>query len=147
VSPLHKRRLTIAIFILFGFGLTIGLVSYALKENINLYYTPSQLQQVVLLPTASLRVGGMVQKGSIHHAVQGLAVNFVITDFHTSIPVHYQGVLPGLFRDEQGVVVRGQWRNQILYASEVLAKHDERYMPVEAKDALAKAQGAMHARD
>ncbi len=111
-----------------GVGVTVSLILFALNKNINLYYTPSQLS--VPLPSNHLRVGGLVKNGSLKRQTNSLKMAFVITDYYKEVKVEYVGVLPALFRPGQGVVVEGQFgSNGIFNASQVLAKHDEKYMP------------------
>lgn len=117
--------------------MVVALVSYALRQNISLYYTPSQIQQHAAPYQRDIRVGGMVVKGSIYHLQQRLGVRFQISDFHQVVQVYYRGILPDLFREGQGIVVKGQIQaNGVLKATEVLAKHDENYMPAEVKASL-----------
>ena len=118
------------------------LVLTALKESVAYFYTPSDLARVAEKPTGLLRLGGLVSPGSVKFAAGGNAtVNFTITDEFATTPVRYRGVLPDLFREGQGVVVQGRLGpDGAIIASEVLAKHDENYMPKEVADAL-KEQG------
>jgi cytochrome c-type biogenesis protein CcmE len=111
-----------------GVGVTVSLVLYALNKNINLYYTPSQLTANV--PARTLRIGGLVQSGSLQHEAHSLTMHFVITDYHKNVSVVYTGIVPALFREGQGVVVEGQFKPDGFFsATQVLAKHDEKYMP------------------
>ena len=125
----RKRRLYWVFAVLAAGGIAVSLVIYALGQNINLYFTPSQLETAELSDHRLIRVGGMVQAGSVKRAAEGLSVSFAITDMKQQLPVVYEGVLPALFREGQGIVVQGVLKNGILQASEVLAKHDENYMP------------------
>ena len=132
----RKKRLTlIAVFgLLLGSALTIAL--WALRQNINLYFTPTQIKQGEA-PHTRIRVGGLVKTGSVHHSQHGLTVTFDMTDLHETIGVRYQGLLPDLFREGQGIVAEGHLDDQnILIANEVLAKHDENYQPPPVKFAL-----------
>lgn len=126
----QKIKLT-TIFVMFiVIATAIGLILYALKQNINLFYTPTQLRQAHIQPNQIVRLGGYVKEHSVQYAATGTSVQFVITDKQHDILVTFSGVLPNLFREGQGVVVTGKLSNQhILAGSEVLAKHDEKYMP------------------
>jgi len=130
MNRIQKRKLIGIISLLILLSGAAGLILYALKQNINLFYTPTQLLQSQINPAQHLRVGGYVKKHSVHYDPSGTSVNFTITDRVNEIRVSFHGVLPNLFREGQGVVVTGQLTGQHdLLASEVLAKHDEKYMP------------------
>lgn len=129
MHPVRKQKLLWIISIILGLGLTVGLVLYALRDNISLFYTPSQVAQGQTKPQQVFRLGGMVVKGSVHH-LQGLLVQFELTDFHYTVIVKYTGLLPDLFREGQGIVAQGQLSpTGVFVAQEVLAKHDENYRP------------------
>jgi cytochrome c-type biogenesis protein CcmE len=140
MNPVRRRRLVSLIFILTGLSLAILLVMYALRQNISLFFTPEQLVHGDAPINHSIRIGGMVVPGSIHRSDQGLTTHFQVTDYKNTVRVIYHGVLPDLFREGQGVVAFGTYDpvHQQVNASEVLAKHDEKYMPPEVKQALAK---------
>lgn len=114
--------------VIVGASATVSLALLALNKNINLYFTPSQLN-FAQLPKTTLRVGGLVKQGSVKREAKTLAVNFTITDFKREILVTYTGILPALFREGQGVVVEGHFSQHLLEAEQVLAKHDENYRP------------------
>jgi cytochrome c-type biogenesis protein CcmE len=140
MKPRQKRFIFIAVAIA-GVGIAVGLVLYALRGNVNLYFTPTQVYNNEVPSGRSFRIGGLVEEGSVKHEKDGLTVNFVITDTHKSIPVVYKGILPDLFKEGKGVVAQGKVAaNGVMLADEVLAKHDENYMPPEAADALKKAK-------
>lgn len=121
-------------------ALAIGLVLYALKQNINLFFSPTQIANKELPLNQRGRIGGMVVKNSVQRDPNSLAVQFQITDFAATIMVKYTGILPDLFREGQGVIAQGMLDNQGFFqADEVLAKHDEKYMPPEVADALKKS--------
>ncbi len=142
MKPRHKRFVFIAVAVA-GVGLAVGLVLYALRGNVNLYFTPTQVFNNEVPSGRSFRIGGLVEEGSVKRDKDGLTVNFVITDTHKSIPVVYKGILPDLFKEGKGVVAQGKVEaDGVMRAEEVLAKHDENYMPPEAADALKKAQAA-----
>jgi cytochrome c-type biogenesis protein CcmE len=119
----------------------VGLTSYALRGNINLFYSPSEVAAGEAPTDRSIRVGGMVVEGSVTRARDKLETRFIVTDFASSVTVTYDGILPDLFAEGEGVVATGiLGANGVVTASEVLAKHDENYMPPEVADALEKAQ-------
>ena len=137
MHPVRRRKLLLWLSMICALGLATGLVLYALRQNISLFYTPTQLINGEALVVNSIRVGGMVVVKSIVRANNSLDVRFKITDYKNTIDVMYRGILPDLFRDKQGVVVQGEWLgNKQFRAMTVLAKHDENYMPPEVKAAL-----------
>ena len=126
----HKKKLIIVISILSLVSIASGLILFALKQNINLFYTPTELSRENKIPLRAIRVGGYVKDKSVQYDHQGEEVVFIITDRSHEITVHYHGILPNLFREGQTVVVTGKiLENHILIASQVLAKHDEKYIP------------------
>ena len=142
MKPRQKRFVFIAVGIA-ALGIAVGLVLYALRGNVNLYFTPTQVYNNEVPNGRSFRIGGLVEEGSVKREKDGLTVNFVITDTHKSIPVVYKGILPDLFKEGKGVVAQGKVQaDGVMLADEVLAKHDENYMPPEAADAIKKAQAA-----
>src|ERR1022692_1877438 len=127
MKPRQKRFMFIAVGIV-GVGLAVGLVLYALRGNVNLYFTPTQVFNNEVPNGRSFRIGGLVQEGSVKRDKDGLSVSFVITDTHKSIPVVYKGILPDLFKEGKGVVAQGALGTDgVMRADEVLAKHDENY--------------------
>lgn len=127
----QKKRLNFVLIMLFVASFSIGLSLYALKQNINLFYTPSQLAERHLPAGRLFRLGGQVQKGTLKHSEQQLLVSFVVSDAAHHVLVEYQGVLPDLFREGQSVVIEGSLDQAgMMQANQVLAKHDERYRPV-----------------
>lgn len=134
MKTIRKQRLIIILFLLATLGGAVALTLYALRQNINLFLTPTQALAEKSIMGKRIRLGGMVQVGSIHHQSDNLHVDFVITDLQQSIAVSYQGVLPDLFREGQGVIVQGHLlANGHFKADEVLAKHDENYRPPNMK--------------
>lgn len=126
-----------------GLGVAVGLVLYALKDNVSLYFTPTQVFNKQAPQGRSFRVGGMVVEHSLKREADGLTVHFEVTDSAKSMPVTYKGILPDLFKEGQMTVVQGKLgADGVLNADEVLAKHNEKYVPPEAKDAMEKAQKA-----
>ena len=112
-------------------------------ENINLFFTPQQIASGEAPINKRIRAGGMVVEGSVKRSTQGLEVEFKLTDYAETITVVYEGILPDLFREGQGIVAQGSLNeNRVLEAVEVLAKHDEKYMPPEVTQALSDAQAA-----
>lgn len=138
MKPRHKRALLI-VAALVAIGVAALLILNALNSNIALYVTPSEVAAGKSPQGQAFRIGGMVKEGSVKR--DGLTVNFVITDLAKDIPVAYTGILPDLFKEGKGAVIQGRLdSNGRFIASEVLAKHDENYMPPEAKHALEQAQ-------
>jgi cytochrome c-type biogenesis protein CcmE len=126
----RKRRLYFILILLISLSSALALALFALKQNINLYYTPSELSKQENLSNQELRVGGYVIKGSLQHQPHSLKVQFVLTDFHAKMVVMYDGILPSLFREGQGIVAQGKMNAAgILVADQVLAKHDSTYRP------------------
>jgi len=140
VKPHRQKRLTIILFIAVGLSVGIGLTLYALRQNINLFFTPTEVAAGEIETGRQIRVGGMVKEGSVQSEQDSLRVEFVTTDYASDVLVRYQGILPDLFREGQGVVVEGMVDDVgIFQASRVLAKHDENYMSPEVKAALDAA--------
>ncbi len=138
MKPRHKRALLI-VAALVVIGVAALLILNALNSNIALYVTPSDVAAGKSPQGQAFRIGGMVKEGSVKR--DGLTVNFVITDLAKDIPVAYTGILPDLFKEGKGAVIQGRLNPSGQFiASEVLAKHDENYMPPEAKHALDQAQ-------
>lgn len=137
----RQRKLWFILFAVAMLALVTGLVLYALRQNISLFYTPSELLDGKAPRSHLIRLGGMVVKGSILRSRDDLlSVQFKLTDYKSTVIVSYRGILPDLFREGQGIVAQGQLLdNEHFTAKEVLAKHDANYMPKEVKDALAKA--------
>jgi cytochrome c-type biogenesis protein CcmE len=137
MHPVRKQRLIVVLFVVFFSSAAIGLVAYALRGNINLFFPPAEVAQGKAPVGQPIRVGGMVSEGSVKRSDDSLAVRFEITDFQASVPVLYEGILPDLFDEGQGAVASGVLgEDGVLRASEVLAKHDENYMPPEVAEAL-----------
>jgi cytochrome c-type biogenesis protein CcmE len=143
MQPRRKKRLLAIVLIVGLITAAVGAMLYALQQNIDLFYTPSQLveglgkDKVIPLPGQRLRIGGMVVEGSVKRDPQTLKVQFDLVDTGPTVTVIYQGILPDLFREGQGIVAQGILQdNRTIIASEVLAKHDEEYMPPEVAEAL-----------
>ncbi|MFU8797367.1 MAG: cytochrome c maturation protein CcmE [Gammaproteobacteria bacterium] len=137
MHPLRKRKLILITLMLLGISCAVGFALYALQQNINLFFTPSQILAGEAPKDQVFRLGGMVQAGSVHRDTKTLQVSFVVTDMTKGMTVKFQGILPDLFREGQGVVMDGKLgADNIFIAHEVLAKHDENYMPPQLKKAL-----------
>ncbi len=142
----HKRLsfVLVALVLLAG---AVGLMLVAFEEKIVFFYGPSDVLEKAPPADKRLRVGGLVEKGSIEKTAGSTVVAFRITDINATVPVTYDGILPDLFREGQGVVTEGYYRNGVFEADEVLAKHDENYMPPEVADALKKSGQWQHMKD
>ena len=141
MTPKKQRRLAFAITLLLAGGGAAALAVYALQDNVLFFYSPSDIaSHPEKVPSGrAFRIGGLVEKGSVKRD-QGLQVQFVVTVGKNAVPVKYSGVLPDLFREGQGVVALGsRGQDGVFTASEVLAKHDEKYMPPEVVDALKRS--------
>lgn len=136
----RKQRLMLVLFLVFGVAIAVGLALYALNQNINLFYSPTQIAEGEAPVGTRIRAGGMVVEGSVIRDTESLKVRFDMTDYAKNVTVEYTGILPDLFREGQGIVAQGQLDSQgIFQAVEVLAKHDENYMPPEVAEALEAA--------
>ena len=134
-----KRRLAFAAALLAAGAAVAGVIVYGLGQNTMYFRSPSDIAENMVHPGVAFRLGGLVQKGSVHRG-SGAQVNFRVTDGKSSVPADFNGVLPALFREGQGVVATGAMDpNGTFVASEVLAKHDEKYMPPEVVDALKRS--------
>ena len=151
MNPRRKSRLKVVLFILIGVSVAAGLMMYALRSNIDLFYTPSEVvngkqNDAGQKPEVGqrIRVGGMVVAGSVKRDAESLKVRFDVNDIGPSITVEYEGILPDLFREGQGIVAQGTLiEPTVLQASEVLAKHDENYVPPELGEQMEKVHKPM----
>jgi cytochrome c-type biogenesis protein CcmE len=144
MNPKRKKRLIIILAIVLGSSTAIGLTLYALNQNINLFYSTTQIANGEAPKDARIRVGGMVVKGSLKRATDSLRVEFTLTDYAHTTTVVFTGILPDLFREGQGIIAQGKLdANGVFQADEVLAKHDENYMPPEIKDSLKNKPAEM----
>jgi cytochrome c-type biogenesis protein CcmE len=140
VTPTRKRRLIAVILIVAGVGIAATIASYSLQQNLLYFQSPSDLAQQPIPPGRQFRLGGLVKPGSVTRPGNDLATRFVVTDGPKEVTVEYVGILPDLFREGQGVIARGSLDESGLFeASEVLAKHDENYMPPEVAEALEES--------
>jgi cytochrome c-type biogenesis protein CcmE len=131
----HKRMVMVAA-IIGGVGLAAWLATTAFKENVMFFFDPSKIVAGEAPVDKRFRLGGMVAKGSVHKTPGTLEVQFLVTDFKHTVPVRYSGILPDLFREGQGVVAHGRMSEGTFVADEILAKHDEKYMPPEVARSL-----------
>lgn len=138
MSNKHQQRFWLLTFFIIGISVCTGLVLFALRQNINVFYSPTQIAQGEVNQGTYCRVGGMVKEGSFKR-LDGLKVSFTLTDYAHSVDVFYEGILPDLFREGQGIVTEGQLSGEGFQASLVLAKHDENYMPKEVRDSIKVA--------
>ena len=139
MNPRKRRRLYFALALLAAGGGGAVLVLGALKDNVLYFYSPSDIARKHVPPGVNFRIGGLVEKGSVSHGLHA-DVRFVVTDGRANVPVEFHGVLPDLFREGQGIVAMGALDGRGTFdASEVLAKHDEKYMPPEVVDALKRS--------
>ena len=138
MTPRRRQRLVLVGLIVVGCTIATGLALLALRENINLFFSPSQIVEGTAPSNTTIRLGGMVVAGSVQRG-DNLGVTFVLTDFAEQVTVAYEGILPDLFREGQGIVTQGKLdATGRFVAEQVLAKHNETYMPPEVNDALRK---------
>tara|TARA_B100001175_G_C19505290_1_gene640497 strand:+ start:2448 stop:2873 length:426 start_codon:yes stop_codon:yes gene_type:complete len=132
MNPIRKQRLYALIAVLIGSLVATWLVVSALSENMNLFYSPTQIKEAEVDEVTLIRAGGMVKEDSIIKDTRTLNVTFTVTDYQNDLEINYEGILPDLFAENAGVVVRGNLKKDGTFkAIEVLAKHDENYMPPE----------------
>ena len=127
MNPIRKKRIYSILFVFLFSVSGISLILYSLNSNLDYFFTPTELKDRNIPADKRIKVGGMVLSGSVERISS--SISFVITDYENSIKVEYEGIVPDLFKEDSGVVVLGKLRDRILYAEEVLAKHDENYMP------------------
>ena len=139
MHPLRKQRLYVVLSILLGTAIAVLLVFQGLSKSINLFFSPSEILKEQIEAGTEIRVGGMVKKGSVYRETNSIKVSFEITDFQEDLTIEYEGILPDLFREGQGIVTQGKLDSTGRFvAQQVLAKHNETYMPPEVNDALRK---------
>ena len=142
MNAVRRQRLTLVSLLVLGVGLAVALVLFALSENMNLFFSPSQMVTGEAPVGQTIRGGGVVVPGTVKRDTSGLTVIFDITDGAGTVEVEYTGILPDLFKEDQGIVGTGQLDESGRFvAEELLAKHDENYTPVEVERALADAEG------
>ena len=148
MTPTRKRRLIAVLLILAGVGVASTIAFYSLQQNLLYFQSPSDLAMQPIPPGRQFRLGGLVKPGTVARIGDGLATRFVVTDGPKEITVEYVGILPDLFREGQGIVAQGHLAGDgVFVASEVLAKHDENYMPPEVADALEQSGHVMPSSD
>ncbi|HEX6834654.1 MAG TPA: cytochrome c maturation protein CcmE [Rudaea sp.] len=145
MTPLRRRRLVAIGLILLAVGVATALTVTALSQNMTYLFSPSEVLAGNAQPGSAFRLGGVVLEHSLKRDPQSLKADFVVTDRFHDLPVEYTGILPDLFREGQSIVASGRMENGRFVAREVLAKHDETYMPKEVQDAIAKAKAAKEA--
>ena len=144
MTAAQRRRAWLALAVSAGVAAGVGLMLYAFGQNLLYFYSPAQVAAGAVAPGVQFRLGGLVEAGSVERDADSLAVRFALTDLSQTIAVRHHGLLPDLFREGQGIVALGRLdEGGVFVATEVLAKHDENYMPPEVADALAR-QGAQH---
>ena len=134
-----NKRLSLIVATLTALAASVALILVAFEDNVVFFYSPSDLLKKRPGPTQKLRIGGLVKKDSIKREPGVTEVSFEVTDLNNSVRVVFNGILPDLFREEQGVVAEGRYREQLFYATQILAKHDEQYMPPEVAESLKKS--------
>ncbi|GIX30398.1 MAG: cytochrome c-type biogenesis protein CcmE [Porticoccaceae bacterium] len=141
MHPVRRQRLLAVVLLVAGATVAVGLLAYALRQNLNLFYAPAQVVAGEAPAGARIRVGGLVVPGSVERGGEGLEVRFALTDGAASVPVVYRGILPDLFAEGEAAVAAGALAEDgTLVADQVLAKHDENYTPPEVAEALKRAQ-------
>ena len=140
-----QRRVQIIAVTAIALILATGLIGYAMRDGINFFRSPSQVMAEPPAPSETFRIGGLVEEGTLRRG-EGETVTFSVTDGGASVPVRYTGVLPDLFGENEGMVGLGRYEDGVFTATEILAKHDEEYMPKEVVDAL-KEQGVYQEPD
>ena len=134
-----NKRLSLIIATLTALAASVALILVAFEDNVVFFYSPSDLLKKRPGPSQKLRIGGLVKKDSIRREPGMTEVSFEVTDLNNSVAVIFKGILPDLFREEQGVVAEGTYREKLFYATQILAKHDEQYMPPEVAESLKKS--------
>lgn len=146
MTPTRKRRLYAVLAIAVGMAGATALTLTALNDNMLFFFSPAEVHAGEVPAGANFRLGGMVVDGSVSRTPGSLKVSFVLTDYQKTVAVEYEGILPDLFREGQGIIAQGALTQRdgqpVFVASEVLAKHDEQYMPPEVADALEKGRQA-----
>ncbi|MFT5260597.1 MAG: cytochrome c-type biogenesis protein CcmE [Gammaproteobacteria bacterium] len=145
MKPKRKQRLILILLLLVGLSIAVSLTLMALKQNMNFFFSPSQIVAGEAPQGISFRIGGMVVDNSIERSDTDLGVSFEVTDTAQTVTVEFTGILPDLFREGQGIVALGKLEGSTFKADEVLAKHDENYMPPEVTEALKNANKDMYA--
>jgi cytochrome c-type biogenesis protein CcmE len=146
MTPKRKQRLMVVFLIILGVGATVALAVTAFQQNMLFFFSPTQIAAGEAPKNRQIRIGGMVSKGSVQRVTSSLQVKFEVTDFAHTIKVSYEGILPDLFREGQGVIAIGDMQADGTFsAKEVLAKHDENYMPPEVAEIMKTKENATNA--
>ncbi len=139
MTPTRRRRMIMVVMLIVGIGIAVGLAVTAFQSNLLYFIDPSEVVQGKAPENRNFRLGGMVKEGSVQREQDGLTVRFDVTDYAESVTIQYTGILPDLFREGQGIIANGKLNTQgVFVASEVLAKHDEEYMPPEVAASMKK---------
>lgn len=147
MTPRQKKRLAIVVVLVIGVAISVGLGLRAFQRNLLYYFTPTQVAAGDAHVGQMFRMGGLVENGSVKRTPGSMTVHFTLTDMNDSVPIVYTGILPDLFREGQGIVVHGKLdSNGLFVADQVLAKHDEKYMPPEVAAAINKAKAKAAAK-
>ena len=139
MNPTRKRRMYFLIGVIAAACVAAGLIAYTLQQNATFLFTPSEIKAGATKDAERFRLGGMVAKGSFKRAEGSMESHFAVTDGDAQMPVVYTGILPDLFREDQAVIATGKMQGDTFVAEQVLAKHDENYMPKEVADKMGKA--------
>ena len=142
MTPTRKRRMIVISLVLAAVAVAAGLTVLALQQNMTYLFSPSEVETGQAPTSTRFRLGGVVLEQSVKRSTDSLKVDFIVTDRFKELPVEYTGILPDLFREGQSIVTTGALKNGRFVATEVLAKHDETYLPKEVADAIAKAKQA-----
>lgn len=141
MNPIRKQKLMIVGFIVLGSAVAVGLLLLAFNQGLNVFFTPTEVAEGQVAQNQNFRIGGMVKEGSLEDELEGTRIRFVATDYNSEVPVEFDGVLPDLFREGQGVVAEGHMdASGVFRADRIFAKHDENYMSAEVKAALEAAE-------
>ncbi len=140
MKPIRKQRLMLILLMLAGIGLAVAFALKAFNENLMYFFSTTDVVEGKAPKNTLFRLGGMVVKGSVERPGDGMTVRFKLTDYNSEVTVEYTGILPDLFREGQGIVTKGRLNDKgVFVAEEVLAKHDENYMPPEVADSMKKS--------
>jgi cytochrome c-type biogenesis protein CcmE len=138
MNPVRKRRLILVVLVLLAAGVAAAFITLALQENINYLHSPTEVRDGKAPSNARFRLGGVVCEGSVQRTEGSLDIRFAITDRVRQVQVNFTGILPDMFKEGTSVIATGSMQDGVFNATEVLAKHDETYMPKEVADAMAK---------
>ena len=144
MKPARKKRLFFIVFLITGVAIAASFAMYAFNQNLMFYFSPTDVKKGKAPANKLFRMGGMVVEGTFKKEAKSLKVHFDLTDYEKTVSVEYEGILPDLFREGQGIISRGKLNAQgVFIAEEVLAKHDENYMPPEVAESLKKAKAQL----